>query len=979
MAGRGPSRQELIRRRRQSGFVGRQGELAAFRDTLRQAPEEAAQFLFHIHGPAGVGKSTLVRQMEGAAREQQGITAYVDESAADVVEAMEAISTQFAQQGLALKSFDKLLATYRQRRHEADSGAAGAGAATESMAGAADGVVTGPVPPASSPASVVASQVGLVGLGMIPGVGAFAGAVDPNQVAAGADRLKALLSARFRSHDDVQIVLSPLKVLTPAFLQDLAEVAQRRPWVVLFFDTYERIGPLLDIWLRDVLVSDLYGELPANVLVVLAGQSRLETRCWADHLDLVTSLPLEVFTEAEAHQLLAAKGITDKRRAEVILQLSGRLPVLVSTLAEARPTSVEEIGDPSGTAVERFLKWETDPARRAAALACALPQEVDEDIYRAAVDEAAAELFGWLRTLPFVTDRASRCRYHDVVRTAMLRLQRRQSPSQWSQQHTSLADTFQGWRLRLEEHTPPKDGWWDDERWRDYRRQETYHRLCADPHAALPDALRECLDAYDHGIATLRRWAQTLDRAGHDGSAIPVSSWGRQLLTALEEQNQPGVTVLTHLLTRGQLDAQGRAFALVLRGRDHRNADRNEQALADYNLALTLDPEAARAAYGRGVTYYDLDRYDDALADFNRAIELNPDDALAIAVRGVTYSLMDRHDDALADLNHAIELNPDHAWTITSRGRTYYEVDRYDDALADFNRALELNPDYTWAITIRGQANRFTGRYDDALADFNRAIELNPDHAWTIAARGMTYYDVDRYDDALADFNRAIELNPDYAQALAARGATNRLMYRYDDALADLNRAIELNPDYAWAIAIRGAAYYGVDHYDDALADFNRALELNPDYAWAIAIRGAAYYGVDHYDDALADLNRAIELNPRNGWAHYKKALVLHSMAHPDQTLCLTRAIELFTHDAADPSPQKALNGKGNLVTAYCAIQRWDDAGRYLADFISSGPIRGQIKAVLADLDELVQAIASAEEHVSPLLRRLENALAAAP
>ncbi|MEU9236087.1 hypothetical protein [Streptomyces subrutilus] len=41
----------------------------------------------------------------------------------------------------------------------------------------------------------------------------------------------------------------------------------------------------------------------------------------------------------------------------LILRLSGRLPVLVSTLAEAQPQTVEEIGDPSGTAVERFLKF----------------------------------------------------------------------------------------------------------------------------------------------------------------------------------------------------------------------------------------------------------------------------------------------------------------------------------------------------------------------------------------------------------------------------------------------------------------------------------------------------------------------------------------------------------------------------------------------------------------------------------------------
>ncbi|WP_327133492.1 ATP-binding protein [Streptomyces sp. NBC_01343] len=304
MAGRGPSRQELIRRRRSSTFIGRHGEGAAFRDALKQSPDEAPQFLFHVRGPAGVGKSTLVRQLETVAREGQAVTAYVDESVADVVETMEVISAQFAQQGVALKGFDKLLATYRQRRHEADAGMATAAAGADAAAGGS---------PAPSPSSVIASQLGLVGLGMLPGVGAFTGAVDPNQVAAGADRVKALLSTRLRSHGDVELVLSPLDALTPVFLEELGEVARKHPWIVLFFDTYERTGPMLDTWLRDVLGSDRYGELPANVLVTLAGQSRLAARCWEDWHDLVTDWPLEVFTDAEARRLLTGKGVTDER------------------------------------------------------------------------------------------------------------------------------------------------------------------------------------------------------------------------------------------------------------------------------------------------------------------------------------------------------------------------------------------------------------------------------------------------------------------------------------------------------------------------------------------------------------------------------------------------------------------------------------------------------------------------------------------
>ncbi|MGW0899827.1 AAA family ATPase, partial [Streptomyces goshikiensis] len=222
MAGRGPSRQELIRRRRSNGFIGRQGQVAGFREALKQPLDEAAQFLFHVRGPAGVGKSTLVRQLETIAREGQAVTACVDEAAADAVEAMEAISAHLAQQGAPLKAFDKLLTTYRQRRHEADAGVAVAAAGTDPAAGGA---------PAPSPSSVIASQLGLVGLGMIPGVGAFTGAVDPHQIAAGADRVKALLSTRLRTHGDVELVLSPLDALTPVFLEELSDVARRHPWV----------------------------------------------------------------------------------------------------------------------------------------------------------------------------------------------------------------------------------------------------------------------------------------------------------------------------------------------------------------------------------------------------------------------------------------------------------------------------------------------------------------------------------------------------------------------------------------------------------------------------------------------------------------------------------------------------------------------------------------------------------------------------
>jgi tetratricopeptide (TPR) repeat protein len=58
-----------------------------------------------------------------------------------------------------------------------------------------------------------------------------------------------------------------------------------------------------------------------------------------------------------------------------------------------------------------------------------------------------------------------------------------------------------------------------------------------------------------------------------------------------------------------------------------------EEALADLDRALELEPDDVFALGGRGATYGRLNRYDEALADLDRALELEPGNALALMVR----------------------------------------------------------------------------------------------------------------------------------------------------------------------------------------------------------------------------------------------------------------------------------------------------------------------------------------------------------
>ena len=956
MSNQRASRQELNRRRRQTGFVGRTGELTVFRDNLTRDPQdEGFQYLFHVHGNAGVGKTTLVRQWETAARARKAVTAYVDDDVHSVIEAMEAVSAQLARQGVVLKAFQDLLTTYRQRRHEIETAPGALAAADGSGTGQGNGQGQ------ASTSSTVMAQAGLVGLGLIPGVGALAGAMDPQQLAQNTDRLRAMVSARFRNHDDVQLVVAPLQVLTPVFLADLAKAAERRPWIVLFFDVFERTGPVLNEWLRDVLVGEEYGGLPDNVVAVLSGQGSLDARCWADHLYLVSDVPLEVFTEEEARSLLASHGVTGEQVVEVILQLTGRLPVLVDLLAQTRPQDPGDIGDPSGTAVERFLKWITDPERRAAALTCALPLQLDEDVCRAAVPDAAADQYPWLRGLPFVTGQGGRCRYHDIVRGPMLRLQRTQSPVRWQEQHTRLAEAFRRWRETREAGLQP-EAYWDDTPWREHRLNETYHLLCANPALALPDALLQVAHACDDGTAALRRWAQTLAQAGGDTDTPALVTWGHRLQEAADDESTGVVTALTRLLAAPEFSPAGRPLAHTIRGREHRVAARYDRALGDYATALALDPDFARAHYGRGETYSLTERFDEAVASVSRAIELAPADSEYIASRALTYRQMRRYDDALADYDRALALRPDSDWIMAGRGETYRLMGRNAEALADFDGAIAADPAYAWAIGSRAQTYQAMERYEEALADYDRAIAIDADSAWIVAGRGEIHRLTDRYEEALADFDRAVEADPHYYWAVGSRAQTYRLMDRYDDALADYNRAIEGDPhSAAWIVAGRGEIHRLTDRYEEALADFDRAVDLDPGYAWAIGNRAQTYRLMGRNDQALVDFDRAITTGPPNAWIIAGRGESHRLLQHYDQALTdFGRAIDL------DPRYAWAI---GSRAQTYLAMGRNAEA---LADFDRAAEIKPDSDWIVAGLAETYRLLGRYEDSLAHFARALE-------
>ena len=949
MAQEEPSRQELTQQRRRAGFVGRDAEQAVFLRNFDLPPGDARhRFRFHVHGDAGVGKTFLLEELRQLAVERGALTAYVDERAGSVPEALSVMCSQFAAQGRRLKDLERRLAVYRERRHEAEAAALAA-------------LAPEPEPETPSAGSRAAVELGLGVLdATVPGASLLTRALPADRLAQGADRLRAGLSARFRNPDDVDLVLSPESVLTPVLLGELRAAAPAVPWIVLFLDTYERTGPFLDPWLYDVLTKEEeHGRLPATVVVVTAGQRPLDTARWSG-LDSVADVPLAPFTEAEARGLLAGKGVVAEPVVEEVLRLTGGLPVLVSTLAETRPGDPDDVGDPSATAVGRFLKWEPDDARRNVARICALPRWLDADVFRVLVDGPDGELdvlYDWLTGLPFVGERGERVQYHDVVRAPLLRRERRWPPRLWAPRPRRRAAACARGRAAPEAGREAEE-LWEDEEWRALRLEETYHLLCARPPAALGEALRSLVAACRADEIVGRRWARMLEDAGGAADHQVLREWGRELAEALADEEAGVARAMDLLLARRGLDPGGRAEAHALRGRELRHATEYARALEEYARAIELDPELALAHYGRGLTHQLMDDLPAALAALDRADELAPDTGWIIAERAETYRLAARFEEAVADFSRAIALDPTDDVALAGRAVCRHSLEQYDAALADFHRALSIDEDNLWALVRRARLRRSRGELDEAFADFDLAVSRAPDVAWVASERGDGYRRTERYEDAVAELGRALSLEPDYASALASRGAALHELDRNEEALADLDRAVALLPGYSWALVMRarakrrlgdepgmfedlhraveadpdadwisvelGAVCRVTGRYEEAVAVFHRILERNPDDDIALAGLGATHRALKAHEEALRCLDRALALDPDYEWAYGQRARVCLATGRSERALAdLDRCVALDWE--ADWARYKAVE-----LLMWC--DRWDEAAARLAE-----------------------------------------------
>jgi tetratricopeptide (TPR) repeat protein len=128
------------------------------------------------------------------------------------------------------------------------------------------------------------------------------------------------------------------------------------------------------------------------------------------------------------------------------------------------------------------------------------------------------------------------------------------------------------------------------------------------------------------------------------------------------------------------------------RGRLFEALGMHDRALAEYHLALRLDPDFRKAANALAWRYASAERYLEAIRYFGEALRLNARDATAHYNLGFLYAKNRQSREAIKRFRSAVDLRAglDMAWY--GMGLAHATLGEHREAMEAFERAARLQP-----------------------------------------------------------------------------------------------------------------------------------------------------------------------------------------------------------------------------------------------------------------------------------------------
>jgi tetratricopeptide (TPR) repeat protein len=244
-------------------------------------------------------------------------------------------------------------------------------------------------------------------------------------------------------------------------------------------------------------------------------------------------------------------------------------------------------------------------------------------------------------------------------------------------------------------------------------------------------------------------------------------------LAFAEEQYQRAIDLATSALAEAEhpeefhkLRGDAAATLAADENRPGPRAELRRKSLEDYTQALRLRANYPAAFRARGALLWYLGRPDEAFADFQAVLAMDPRDSRALSDIGTYHQRKGQNMLALDFFDRALASDAKNYRALTNRAALYLEQAKVAEARQDLEAALLANPRHLAAqFNLAGALYRL-GERTAALKRLDDLLVRVPNFTRARYTRGVIYFEGKQWKEALDDFEKSVSADPSLAPQL---------------------------------------------------------------------------------------------------------------------------------------------------------------------------------------------------------------------
>jgi tetratricopeptide (TPR) repeat protein len=264
---------------------------------------------------------------------------------------------------------------------------------------------------------------------------------------------------------------------------------------------------------------------------------------------------------------------------------------------------------------------------------------------------------------------------------------------------------------------------------------------------------------------------------------------------------------------------------------------------AEYELyEVASDPGPNHVVAGN--TYLIRGEWDEAIAEYEKALVMDPEDTLAYFGLGQVYQAQARREEAQAAYRQAIAACPENILARISLAGIYAAEGKTEEATSRYQEAIRLRPDYLASFEALGDLYRAQGEDGEAFRQYEKAIEFPPETGDHHLALGDLCWVKGLPERAVAEYKEAIAFDPRSGRTAGVYmglGNAYQVGGKLDDAIAVYQKAITLAPDNEYGYTRLGSLYLAEGNVEKAIALYWDAARRNFNSAWPHIELGKIY------------------------------------------------------------------------------------------------------------------------------------------